>query len=150
MRLPGGYCYSHLHSVCVCMHARPHILYTHMCSRSVDSHRLTQFWCSCSPQGTEQDRRFMFSVVKTRFSRLAPCSLGLQHGHTCYSNKLKRAPPRPRTPSTLKAWWIRGVEWVPSPQKPWGDVTMHEASQKQLVSIQAGRRLWSCSAIHHA
>lgn len=28
MRLPGGYCYSHLHYVWVCVHALP----THMCT----------------------------------------------------------------------------------------------------------------------
>lgn len=48
-----------------------------------------------------------------------------------------------------KAWWIGGVDWVPSLQEPGGDVTMHEASQKQLISTEAGRALWSCSVIHH-
>lgn len=52
----------------------------------------TQFWCLCSPWSREQDRRFMFSVVQTWFSRLAPPSLGPLHGHTCYSNELHRAP----------------------------------------------------------
>ena len=90
MRLPGGCCYSHLHYVCVCVHTHP--THTHTHKRSVDSRGLARFWCSCSPRGAEQDRRFMFSVVQTRFSRVAPRSLGLLHGHTCYSNKLYRAP----------------------------------------------------------
>lgn len=87
MSLPGGRRYSHLHYVWVCMRALPG---THTCACTTPG--FTQFRWSCRPQGTGQDGRFMFSVGQTWFSRLAPSSLGLLHGHTCYSNKLPRAP----------------------------------------------------------
>jgi len=83
MRGPGAY--SHLHYAC--NHTHPLCTYPHIHTHVQWAHSDTQFWCSYSPQGAEQDRRFMFSVVHTLFSRLAPCSLGLLHGHTCYSNK---------------------------------------------------------------
>lgn len=84
----------------MCGFACTHFLHTHTHLRrgSVTHRRActtvgsTQFWWSRGPRGTEQDRRFMFSVGQTWFSRLAPSSLGLLHGHTCYSNKLQRAP----------------------------------------------------------
>lgn len=73
----------------------------------------------------------MFSVVQTRFSRLAPHSLELLHGHTCYSNKLNKASLQSLMDS------MGGVS-SPYCKNPEGDVTIHEAAQQQLISIEAG------------
>lgn len=73
----------------------------------------------------------MFSVVQTRFSRLAPHSLELLHGHTCYSNKLNKASLQSLMDS------MGGVS-SPHCKNPEGDVTIHEAAQQQLISIEAG------------
>lgn len=138
MRLPGGYCYSHLHYMCVCVSA---VACAHTHTRvflwiRADSQT---FWCSCSPQGAARDRRFMFSVVQTRLSWPAPGSLGLLHGHTCYSNKLHGA----------KSDGSVGAGGASSPQEPRGDLTTHAPTRRQLISAEAGRGRGSCSAIHH-
>lgn len=117
----------------MCVLACSHIMHPHP-PRHAHAHTfcgLIQFWCSCSPQGAEQDRRFMFSVVQTRFSRLAPHSLELLHGHTCYSNKLNKASLQSLMDS------MGGVS-SPHCKNPEGDVTIHEAAQQQLISIEAG------------
>ena len=95
-----------------CVHTYAHVyVHTHMHALQIHAES-PNFGVRAFPRA---QRRFMFPVAQTRFSRLAPRSLGLLHGHTCYSNKLHGAPP-------LKSDGFKGGGggWseFPSPPKP--------------------------------
>lgn len=86
MRLPGGYCCSHLHAVCADVHVRSH-MHARPC-RSTQTNTILVFMQSLG-HGAGQE---IYVLCRPDTVPPARCSLRLLHGHTCYSNKLYGAP----------------------------------------------------------